>query len=234
MNICADNYSKNLGAFSLVNINLEINEGEIFAILGETGSGKSILLESLAGFYQPDAGIVTYNGADARSIPLEKRNIGFVYQDYGLFPHMNVRANIEFGLKMRRLPVAERRGRAESMMKRLRIEHIAERKPGTLSGGEQQRAALARALVLQPEVLFMDEPFSALDPNTKRDMYALIKDIHHEFGCTIVFVTHDFNEAAEIADRVGIVIKGELRSICAADSLNSDHDDPDVAAFLNF
>lgn len=233
MNICADNYLKTLGVFSLKNIDLDIHEGEIFALLGETGSGKSVLLESLAGFYEPDAGSVTYDGADVRSIPLEYRNIGFVYQDYGLFPHMNIRGNVEFGLKMRRLPAAERRAAAEQMMKRLKIDHLADRKPGSLSGGEQQRAALARALVLQPEVLFMDEPFSALDPNTKKDMYALIKEIHNEFGCTIVFVTHDFNEAAEIADRAGVIIKGELRAVCRADRLNDPHPDPEVSAFLS-
>ncbi len=233
MKICADDYSVSLGGFSLKNITLEIQEKEIYAILGKTGSGKSVLLESLAGFYEPASGSISYDNINVRDIPLEDRNIGFVYQDYGLFPHMNVRDNIEFGLKMKKVGPDERHRRSDELMEELNIAHLAKRMPGNLSGGEQQRAALARALITRPQILFMDEPFSALDPNTKLRMYDLIKKLHAEFECTIIFVTHDFNEAEVMADRVGIVIDGQLRAVCTADKLRSFNDDPDVAEFLN-
>lgn len=232
MKICADNYSVTLGSFSLRDVSLTIGEGEIFGILGETGSGKSVLLEALAGFYEPVSGKITYDGTDVRDIPLEERGIGFVYQDYGLFPHMKVRKNIEFGLAMHRVPKKERRERSDHIMELLGIRHLADRYPGSLSGGEQQRAALARAMILEPRILFMDEPFSALDPNTKQKMYALVRKIHRQYGCTIVFVTHDFREAEHMADRVGIVMKGVLREVCRAEELAGEHQDPEVAGFL--
>lgn len=227
-----ENYSLDLKGFRLKNINLSINKGEIFAIVGETGAGKTILLESIAGFYSPDGGTISYSGRPVWDTPLEKRRIGFVYQDYSLFPHMKVRANIEFGLKMHKVPKKERRAAAEKIMSMLKIEHLGCRYPITLSGGEKQRAALARALVLKPQVLFMDEPFSALDPNTKQRMYELIRSIHKNFECTIIFVTHDFYEAASLADRIGVMIKGGLREVFGKERLFDKHDDPEVAEFL--
>ena len=232
MNICADNLSVTLGKFRLENVNIEIPEGEIFAIIGETGSGKSVLLESLAGFYQPQSGGVTYDGINVRDIPLESRQIGYVYQDNALFPHMTVRKNIEFGPRMNGLPKEEYRQEALRLMKLLKIDHIADRMPGNLSGGEQSRTALARALILKPRVLFMDEPFSALDPNTREQMYGIIENVHRNLGCTIIFVTHDFHEAERLAGGVGIVIRGELKAVCPADQLSDQTEDPEVAAFL--
>ena len=230
--ISVQQYSVTLGDFHLKNIDLEIIEGEIFALIGKTGSGKSVLLESLAGFYEQCSGKVLYDGVPVSGIPLEKRKIGFVYQDYCLFPHMSVLDNVEFGLKMHKVQKKKRRETALKMMGRLGISHLVHRLPSTLSGGEQQRCALARALVLEPKVLFMDEPFSALDPNTKKDMHHLIREIHKQFHCTIIFVTHDFYEAAELADRVGIVIHGSLREVCAAGQLFQTHKDREVDAFL--
>lgn len=232
MKICADDLSVSLGTFFLNNITLEIQEKEIYAILGRTGYGKSVLLESLAGFYEPSSGCVTYDGVNVRDIPIEHRNIGFVYQDQGLFPHMTVRDNIEFGFKMKKVKADERRRRSDELMNELGIAHLARRMPGNLSGGEQQRAALARALITRPQILFMDEPFSALDPNTKLKMYDLIKKLHAGFGCTIVFVTHDFHEAEIMADRVAVIIDGRLRAVCRADELRGFAADKDVAEFL--
>ena len=231
--ISIQDYSVSLGDFRLKNINLEIERGEIFALIGRTGSGKSVLLESMAGFYSCYSGHILYDGVSVSSIPLEKRKIGFVYQDYCLFPHMTVLANVEFGLKMHSVRKQERRSAALRILDQLGIRHLIHRRPSALSGGEQQRCALARALVLEPEVLFMDEPFSALDPNTKKEMYRLMREIHDRFYCTIVFVTHDFHEAAELADRVGVVIQGSLREVCAADCLFHSHRDQEVEQFLH-
>lgn len=233
MKICADDLSVSLERFSLKNITLEIKEKEIYAILGQTGSGKSVLLESLAGFYEPSSGSVSYDDTNVCDIPIEDRNIGFVYQDNGLFPHMTVRRNIEFGLKMKKIRPDERHRRSDELMRELGIAHLADRMPGNLSGGEQQRAAIARALITRPQILFMDEPFSALDPNTKFRMYDLIRKLHDEFACTIVFVTHDFNEAEIMADRIGIILNGRLRAICGADQLHDLTLDNDVSEFLN-
>ena len=227
------NYSLSLGDFSLKDINLHINEEEIFAVIGITGAGKSILLESLAGLHTSDEGEVLYRGVNVDTIDMKDRKIGFVYQDYALFPHMNVYENIEFGLKMHKVGASIRKAKVESIMEELHINHLAHRYPSTLSGGESQRSALARALVLEPEVLFMDEPFSALDPNTREDMYALIKKIHEKFRCTIIFVTHNFDEAQVLADRIGIMIKGQIRSIRdARDLFTTDETDQEVKAFL--
>lgn len=231
--ISVEQYSVTLGDFQLKNIDLEITEGEIFALIGKTGSGKSVLLESLAGFYERYSGKVLYDGIPVSGIPLENRRIGFVYQDYCLFPHMSVLDNVEFGLRMHKVQKKKRRETALKMMERLDISHLGHRLPSTLSGGEQQRCALARALVLEPKTLFMDEPFSALDPNTKKDMHHLIREIHEQFHCTIIFVTHDFYEAAELADRVGIVIRGSLREVCTAGQLFQAHKDREVDAFLH-
>lgn len=231
--ISVQDYSVTLGDFQLKNINLEITRGEIFALIGKTGSGKSVLLESLAGFYERYKGNVLYDGISVSVIPLENRKIGYVYQDYCLFPHMTVLENVEFGLKMHRVPRRQRRQTALQIIEQLGIDHLIHRRPSTLSGGEQQRCALARSLVLRPEILFMDEPFSALDPNTKKEMYRLIREIHEQFHCTIIFVTHDFHEAAELADRVGIILRGSLREICRSEDLFLSHQDHEVDDFLH-
>ncbi len=225
-------YSLDLGEFALKNVNVEIKNGEIFSVIGVTGSGKSVLLEALAGLHPEHSGIVLYDGKNIDEVGVGDRRIGFVYQDYSLFPHMTVYENIEFGLKMHKMERSQRENMINNMMDELHISHLAHRYPQTLSGGEKQRVALARALVLAPEVLFMDEPFSALDPNTRKDMYALMRRIHDKFKCTIVFVTHNFDEAQELADRIAIMIDGELRAVCKADELFQNHEDKEVREFL--
>lgn len=220
------------GEFLLQVDELSIRAGEIFAILGTTGSGKTVLMESIAGAYPVDSGFILLDGKDVESLPIQQRHLGILYQDYALFPHMSVWDNIAYGLRCarpRRLDVDER---VEEMLQLFGIEHLARRFPGVISGGESQRVALARALVLQPDILILDEPFSALDPTTKRSMYDMLRDVHARFGCTIVFVTHDFNEAQTLADRVGVILDGRLRCVVAASELFDEAHAPEVKRFL--
>ena len=220
------------GDFTLAVDSLSIGKREVFALLGETGAGKTILLEAIAGAYPLERGRILFDGVDVASTSPQCRNLGVLYQDCALFPHLTVRENIGYGLKMGRIPRAEIRRRVDEQLRVFGIERIADRFPGVISGGESQRAALARALVMQPQLLLLDEPFSALDPATKRRLYSLIKEIHARFDCTIVFVTHDFSEAATLADRVGIVLDGRLRTIMPACELLEGECDERVAAFL--
>ncbi|MBC3803476.1 ATP-binding cassette domain-containing protein [Acetobacterium fimetarium] len=225
-------FSIRLGNFELKNINLDIFDNEIFAVLGKTGSGKTVLLESVAGFYRRFSGNVNIQGKSVVDVPLEKRKIGFVYQDFGLFPHMTVSDNIGYGLKIQKLDKQKREKKVAEMAEILSIGHVLNQYPGTLSGGERQRTALARALVLDPKMLLMDEPFSALDPATKQSMYKQIETIHQIFGCTILFVTHDFNEAQIMADRIGIMVNGELRGIRKSVNLFESCQDEEINNFL--
>ncbi|AYF41768.1 ATP-binding cassette domain-containing protein [Ethanoligenens harbinense] len=230
--IRVERYCYKAGDFVLRNINLSICKGEIFAILGQTGSGKTLLLESITGYHGGISGFIRINGTDVMCIDPRDRQIGFVYQDFGLFPHMTVDKNIRYGLKMHKLCGKEADQAVQTMAELLSIGHILKQYPGTLSGGERQRVALARALVLNPQILLMDEPFSALDPKTRGQMYDLIEQIHDLFGCTILFVTHNFDEAQRLAGRIGIMVNGELRAICKADELFQCHKDRDIEAFL--
>lgn len=220
------------GVFSLSVEALDISEGSIFAILGSTGSGKTVLLESIAGAFSVDEGWILVDGEYLDEVPVRERHLGILYQDHALFTHMTVHDNIAYGLKMRKVDKAERERRVAEMMEMLSISHLRDSYPGVISGGESQRAALARALVLNPRVLLLDEPFSALDPATKRCLYETIEDIHEKFDCTIIFVTHDFNEARRLADNVGIVLDGRLRRVCSAEELLEPTGEPDLDRFL--
>lgn len=221
-----------LGDFSLNKINIEVQSGEFFTILGPTGAGKTVILELIAGLYAPETGKVLINGADAINIPPEKREIGFVYQDYALFPHLNVYKNITFGLQLRKTPSLIAKESVKVLADMLNITHLLERFPGTLSGGEQQRVSLARALIMKPKILLMDEPLSALDPNTKRMLCKLLKEVHQKYQCTVVHVTHDFNEASLLADRIGVILNGEVKQIGTPDEIFGRAQDQDVATFL--
>lgn len=227
-----NNFSFRVDNFKLNNIELEISENEIFAILGKTGSGKTMLLESIAGFYRGNSGAVYIHGTNVVDIMPESRQIGFVYQDFGLFPHMTVYENIQYGLKMHKVEKKNIDKTVHDMAKLLCISHILEQYPSTLSGGERQRTALARALVLNPKLLLMDEPFSALDPKTRNQMYELIEKIHRTFYCTILFVTHNFYEAQRMAERIGIMVNGELRIICKSEDLFQSYEDLEISEFL--
>ncbi len=220
------------GSFTLRVDELTVSPREIFAILGETGAGKTVLLEAIAGAYPVDEGAIELDGKNIETLPVQQRHLGIVYQDYALFPHMSVAENIGYGLKMNDVPADEATRRIERQLSLFGIERIADRFPGIISGGESQRCALARALVMEPEILLLDEPFSAVDPATKERLYQTIRDIHRAFDCTIVFVSHDFNEAVTLADRVGIVLGGKLRAIARSDELFTKKFDEDVMRFL--
>ena len=220
------------GSFTLRVDELTVSPREIFAILGETGAGKTVLLEAIAGAYPVDEGAIELDGKNIETLPVQQRHLGIVYQDYALFPHMSVAENIGYGLKMNDVPADEAARRIERQLSLFGIERIADRFPGIISGGESQRCALARALVMEPEILLLDEPFSAVDPATKERLYQTIRDIHRAFDCTIVFVSHDFNEAVTLADRVGIVLGGKLRAIARSDELFTKKFDEDVMRFL--
>ncbi|KPU42913.1 sulfate/thiosulfate import ATP-binding protein CysA [Oxobacter pfennigii] len=226
------NFALKKGDFHLGGISLEIQKREIFALLGKTGSGKTLLLESIAGYYKNFEGDILLNGTSVLHTPLEERKLGFVYQDYGLFPHMTIGQNIAYGLKMRKKNhkvISEEVSRLAGL---LSISHILSQYPGTVSGGERQRTALARALILSPDILLLDEPFSALDTVTKQSLYRELIKIHGEFKCTIIFVTHDFNEAQLLADRVGIIDKGRLMAVRHKDALFDLYEDDEVNFFL--
>ncbi|MBQ8238067.1 MAG: ATP-binding cassette domain-containing protein [Oscillospiraceae bacterium] len=217
--LIVDRLTLRRGNFLLEDVSLSVSEQEIVALIGKTGAGKTVLLETIAGFNKPDCGSVLYQGREIASIPIEQRNIGYLYQDYSLFPYMTAGKNIGYCLKMRGCPRQEIRRQVLEMAERFGITGILQQYPGTLSGGEQQRVALARALMMRPRLLILDEPFSALDPVTKRRLYGMIREIRDQFECSILFVTHDFQEAQELADRVGVLIGGKLQGIVASSDL---------------
>ena len=230
--ILIHNFTVKRGSFTLNPLSLTIEKGEIFAILGRTGSGKTVLLEAIGGMFPGNGGSVLYDGVNVMDIPPFNRRLGFVYQDHGLFPHMKVYDNIVYGLKMHGFSKDEQDRRAGALMEMLSITHIRNQYPGTLSGGESQRTALARALALKPEILLLDEPFSALDPATRQQLYLELKKTHERFQCTIIFVTHDFTEARMLAHRVGILLDGQLKAVVLADRLMYGHYSDEVEQFL--
>lgn len=208
--ITLENVSHEWDDFSLKNVSFSVNKGEHFIILGPTAAGKTLILETIAGFYVPRKGKILLNGKDITCIPPEKRNIGFVYQDYSLFPHMKVKENVAFGLKMQKLPKTEIETKVQDIMDSMGISYLQNRLPSTLSGGEQQRVALARSLVIDPDILLLDEPLSALDPRTREALREELKRVHEVRNTTTIHVTHDQDEALALADRIGVIMDGEL------------------------
>jgi molybdopterin-binding protein len=217
--------SVDLGEFHLREIALDVAFGEYMVILGPTGGGKTVLLETIAGLHGPRRGQVLMNGEDATFMAPEERGIGFVYQDYALFPHLNVADNIAFGLTLRRGRRQRREARAlaqqrvNEMAQLLSIEHLLHRRPSTLSGGEQQRVALARALIVKPRLLLLDEPLSALDPATREDLQRELARLHRAMGTTTIHVTHNFEEAVALGDRIAVLNAGRIVQVGLPDEI---------------
>jgi len=203
--------TKRFGDFTaLDDVSLEVEEGSLTALLGPSGSGKSTLLRVIAGLEVPDDGAVTIEGADATRVPPQKRGIGFVFQHYAAFKHMTVRDNVAFGLRVRRRPRAEVRAKVNELLALVGLEGLADRYPAQLSGGQRQRMALARALAVEPRVLLLDEPFGALDANVRAELRAWLRRLHDEVHVTTVLVTHDQEEAMEVADTLAVMEDGRI------------------------
>jgi putative spermidine/putrescine transport system ATP-binding protein len=198
---------------ALAGLNLEIRPGEFVALLGPSGCGKTTALRILGGFDRPDAGAVTVGGRDVTKVPAHKRDMGMVFQSYSLFPNMNVTDNVAFGLRMRRASKAARTKSAEDLLALVGLEGRGQRFPFELSGGQQQRVAIARALAIEPTVLLLDEPLSALDARVRTQLREEIRSIQRRLGITTLFVTHDQAEALSMADRVGVMNAGRLEQL---------------------
>jgi molybdate/tungstate transport system ATP-binding protein len=228
-----EDVSLSLGNFALKNCSLSIGEGEYFVIMGPSGAGKTILLELIAGLHDSDTGVIRINGSDAAEIPVEKRGIAIVYQDYALFPHMTVEANICYGMQRRHIPRDEQMRRCRELAGSFGIAHLLKRKPLTLSGGEAQRAALCRALAVKPSILLLDEPYSALDNESRKSCIADLKKLHKE-GLTVVHVTHSLEEAKSLAMRVAIIRDGQIVVTGDAEEVFTQPKDEATARFLGF
>jgi len=194
-------------------VHLQVSAGEFVCVLGPSGCGKTTLLRLVAGFEVPTAGSIYYQGAPVHHLPPQERNFGIVFQSYALFPHMTVWDNVAFGLRVRRLPAAAVRARVEEMLALVGLEHAARLYPAQLSGGMQQRVALARALAIRPRVLLLDEPLSALDAKIRVRLRAEIRRIQRELGVTVLYVTHDQEEALSIADRLVVMWQGRVQQV---------------------
>ncbi len=228
MKIEVRNIAKRFGSFvALRGVNLDIASGELLALLGPSGSGKTTLLRIIAGLDWPDAGEVYFNGADALRLNARKRHVGFVFQHYALFRHMTVFENVAFGLRVRprkeRKPDAEITKRVNQLLEFVQIAGLAHRYPDQLSGGQRQRVALARALAIEPNVLLLDEPFGALDAKVRKSLRRWLKALHDELHVTSVLVTHDQEEALEVANRVVVMGHGRIEQIGTPDEI---YDEP--------
>ncbi|MBN2040624.1 MAG: ABC transporter ATP-binding protein [Spirochaetes bacterium] len=204
------NLSSDLGEFHLRDINLTVNQGEYLAVLGPTGAGKTVLIEYIVGIYKPEQGSIKVNGEEVTELFMEERNIGYVPQDYALFPNLNVGRNISYGLEARRMPPEQIKDIVSDMISRLKIDYIRHRMPLHLSGGEKQRVALGRALATEPGVLLLDEPLSALDENLRTEMARELRRIQRSVNGTFIHVCHNFEEASEVADRIAIMNEGRI------------------------
>lgn len=237
MSIQINNIQKSFGNFrALKNINLEIGGGELVALLGPSGCGKTTLLRIIAGLETPDAGQILFHGEDATGRHVRDRKVGFVFQHYALFRHMTVFENIAFGLRVRprehRPSDAEISERVHTLLKLVQLDWLADRFPPQLSGGQRQRIALARALAVEPKVLLLDEPFGALDAKVRKELRRWLRRLHDELHVTSVFVTHDQEEALEVADRVVVLNSGQVEQIGTPEEVYDHPATPFVYQFL--
>jgi putative spermidine/putrescine transport system ATP-binding protein len=215
-------------------VSLDIRPGEFFSMLGPSGCGKTTTLRMIGGFELPTSGSVQLRGRDVTMDPPDKRPVNMVFQNYALFPHLTVRANVAFGLKMRGTGKAETRDRVDTVLRLVRLTEHAGKHPAQLSGGQQQRVAIARAIVVQPPLVLMDEPLSNLDAALRLEMRSEIRRIHQEFGLTTVYVTHDQEEALSLADRLVVLRDGEVSQVGTPAELYEHPASPHVAAFMGY
>ena len=214
MAIVAQSVTKRFGAFTaLEDVSIEVAAGSLTALLGPSGGGKSTLLRVIAGLERPDAGRVLIEGEDMTRRPAQKREVGFVFQHYAAFKHMTVRENVAFGLRIRKRPRDEIRDRVNELLDLVQLTGLAERYPAQLSGGQRQRMALARALAVEPKVLLLDEPFGALDARVRKELRAWLRRLHDEVHVTTIFVTHDQEEAMELADQIVLMNAGHVEQV---------------------
>ncbi|MBK5304386.1 MULTISPECIES: ABC transporter ATP-binding protein [Gammaproteobacteria] len=227
------NLNKYYGDFAAVDdISLDIKDGEFLTFLGSSGSGKSTTLSMLAGFETPSSGEIQVNGQSLVNVPPHKRDIGMVFQRYSLFPHLSVRDNIAFPLAIRKLAASERERRVDAMLKLVQLEQFAHRRPSQLSGGQQQRVAIARALVYEPRILLMDEPLGALDKKLREDLQDELRQLHRRLGITIIYVTHDQEEAMRLSQRIAIFSHGKIVGLGSGFDLYQNPPNAFVASFL--
>lgn len=225
-NLCVD-----LGDFLLYDISFTVSEGEYFVVLGPTGAGKTVLLESIAGLYPIKSGEIWLRGKEMRELEPEKRGVSIVYQDHALFPHLSVEGNVTFGLRLRKQKHQEIKATLDWITDLLSISHLLHRKPETLSGGERQKVALARALSTKPEVLLLDEPLSALDPETRENLQQELRQLHRVLNITTIHVTHDFEEAIALGHRIAVIGEGHLKQVGTPEQIFRQPNSEFVARF---
>lgn len=214
MSILIENVSKTLGQNILLSkINLEIPTGNLVGLLGPSGSGKSTLLRTIAGFEKPDTGRIWFTGKNATFLPIQRRQIGFVFQDYALFPKMTIFENIAFGLKIKKKSAEEIKTQVNQLLNLTQLSTFSTYYPHQLSGGQKQRVAFARALAIEPKILLLDEPFGALDVKVRKNLRFGLKNLHEKLSVTSIFVTHDIQEAMEISDEIVIFQKGYIEQL---------------------
>src|SRR5690242_10104847 len=233
MSIEIKDVNKRFGDFvALEDINVSLPTGQLTALLGPSGGGKSTLLRIIAGLENADSGAVTIEGTDATHLPAQKRNVGFVFQHYAAFKHMSVAKNVAFGLEIRKRPKAEVKQKVDDLLSLVHLTQFADRLPSQLSGGQRQRMALARALAIEPNVLLLDEPFGALDAKVRKELREWLRRLHDEVPVTTVFVTHDQEEAMEVADEIVVINDGRIEQVGAPDSLYDNPANDFVMGFL--
>jgi sulfate transport system ATP-binding protein len=233
MSIDISGVSKRFGDFvALDDVNLTLPTGQLTALLGPSGGGKSTLLRIIAGLENADSGTVTIEGIEATHLPAQKRNVGFVFQHYAAFKHMSVAKNVAFGLEIRKRPKAEVKEKVDELLGLVHLSQFAHRLPSQLSGGQRQRMALARALAIEPTVLLLDEPFGALDAKVRKELREWLRRLHDEVHVTTVFVTHDQEEALEVADEIVVINDGRIEQVGTPDQLYDAPANDFVMGFL--